>query len=385
MKTTRHNFSRLEEVMSKEQSYRILRYDEKSFIVKSYLENEFSISDLASQYQIGESTLRGWLQKIDYNIDNIEKLKRRTSHHIESKRRIITGLPSWVELEILAQVKTHPGMGALKLKQHFYRHHQTVLSEKKIYFFLKERGILQDRSKPRKQAPGHTRRFEYPHPLAAVQLDLLTIQLSSKSKIYLVTFLDDYSRYVLSSQFIKSKTMDNVTGKLLQTIKVHGLMERIICDKGSEFVSWQSFTDFEEKLCSLDIELISSGPETPQKQGKIERWHRSYREECEGKLGGFDSYSQAQYETDRYVNYYNYERVHQGIGGLVPADRYYGLSEDIERELSQYHKGNHAEKCIYFSCNINGRRLVVSGPRSDALTIYQNTGQDGKEKEAKNE
>jgi hypothetical protein len=309
-------------------------------------------------------------------MDNIERLKRKRSRYTESKRRIITELPPWVEREILEQVKDHPGIGALKLKQHFYRHHQTVLSEKKIYFFLKAQGILQDRVHAKKGEKGHTRRFEYPYPLAAVQLDLLTIRLSTKSKLYLVTFLDDYSRYVLLSQFIKAKTMDNVTGKLLQVIKIHGLMERIICDKGSEFVSWQSFTDFEEKLCSLDIELISSGPETPQKQGKIERWHRSYREECESISGGFDSYSQAQYETDRYVNYYNYERVHQGIGGLVPADRYYGMSEDIERELSQYHKGNHAEKCIYFSCNINGRRLVVSGPRTDELTIYQNKGQD---------
>jgi hypothetical protein len=76
------------------------------------------------------------------------------------------------------------------------------------------------------------------------------------------------------------------------------------------------------------------------------------------------------------VNYYNYERVHQGIGGLVPADRYYGLREEIERELSQYHKGNHEQKCIYFSCNINGRHLVVSGPRNGELMIYQNKGQE---------
>jgi len=122
----------------------------------------------------------------------------------------------------------------------------------------------------------------------------------------------------------------------------------------------------------LDIELIASGPQTPQNQGKLERWHQSYRQECERKAGGFDSYAEAQLETDRYVNYYNYERVHQGIGGLVPADRSYGLSDDIERELSQYHQKNHEQKCIYFSCNINGQRIVVSGPRNGALAIYQN-------------
>ena len=52
------------------------------------------------------------------------------------------------------------------------------------------------------------------------------------------------------------------------------------------------------------------------------------------------------------------------------------LLEDIKRELSQYHRDNHEEKCIYFSCNINGKRLVVSGPRNGALTIYQNITKD---------
>ena len=244
-----------------------------------------------------------------------------------------------------------------------------------IYFFLKDNGILAQRSREKKEPQEHTRRFEYPYPLAAVQLDLLTINLGS-SKIYLVTFLDDHSRYVLLSQFVKTKTMPEVIRLLMQTIKLHGVMDRIICDKGSEFVSWQSFTEFEGRLCDLDVELIASGPETPQNQGKLERWHQTYRQECERVIGGFDSHSQAQFETDRFVNYYNYERPHQGIGGLVPADRYYGIAEDIERELKQYHRDNHEQRCIYFSCNINGKRLVVSGPRNGELTIYQNIDKD---------
>lgn len=356
--------------------YNILRYDEKCFIVRKLLENDLSMTDISTQYHIGESTLRDWLNKIDYDLCNIERLKHQSPRYLDRKRPVITELPEWVQQEIVNLVKDHPTMGPLKLKQYFFRHHQTILSEKKIYFFLKENGILEQRARNQKPCQEHNRRFEYPYPLAAVQLDLLTVTLSSNSKIYLVTFLDDYSRYVLLSQFIKTKSMVEVIRLLMATIKFHGVMDRIICDKGSEFVSWQSFTEFEARLCDLDIELIASGPETPQNQGKLERWHQTYRQECERVIGGFDSHAQAQFETDRFVNYYNYERPHQGIGGLVPADRYYGLAADIERELSQYHKGNHEQKCIYFSCNINGKRIVVSGPRNGALTIYQNISKD---------
>jgi len=268
--------------------------------------------------------------------------------------------------------QAHPSMGALKLKQYFFRHHQTILSEKKIYFFLKENGILAKQGKDKKEPNEHSRRFEYPYPLAAVQLDLLTVNLVNKSKIYLVTLLDDYSRYILWSQFIHNKIMSEVIRVLMKTVRKHGVMERIICDKGSEFVSWQSFTSFEERLCELDIELIASGPETPQNQGKLERWHQTYRQECERTIGCFENYSHAQHETDHFVNYYNYERPHQALGGLVPADRYYGLSDELNMALSQYHKDNHEKQCIYFSANINGRRIVVSGPRNGELTIYQN-------------
>lgn len=358
------------------QKYNMLNYSEKCFIVKNILENDLSLSDVSSQFHIGESTLRGWLKTIDYNLANIEKLERCPPTYLERKRPIFTELPEWVQQEIRQLKHAHPSMGALKLKQYFYRHHQIILSEKKIYFFLKEHGILAQDNRDKKQPAEHDRRFEYPYPLAAVQLDLLTLQLQNKNKLYLVTLLDDYSRYVLQSQFIVTKTMSEVIRVLMRTVRQHGVMERIICDKGSEFVSWQSFTAFEERLCELDIELIASGPDTPQNQGKLERWHQTYRLECERVPGCFENASQAQYETDRFVNYYNYERPHQAIGGLVPADRFYGLAEELNNALGQYHRDNHDQQCIYFSANINGKRIVVSGPRNGELTIYQNIDGD---------
>ena len=357
---------------TKGKKYNILGYSEKCFIVKSMLENTLSLSEVSSQFKIGESTLRDWLKIIDYNFENVEKLKRKRQSYLDRKRPILTELPDWVQQEIIKLKQAHPSMGALKLKQYFYRHHQTILSERKIYFFLKENGILAKQGEENRSTPEHNRRFEYPYPLAAVQLDLLTVNLVNKSKIYLVTFLDDYSRYILQSQFIHNKLMSEVIKVLLKTVRKHGVMERLICDKGSEFVSWQSFTSFEERLCELDIELIASGPDTPQNQGKLERWHQTYRRDCERPIGCFENFSQAQYETDRFVNYYNYERPHQALGGLVPADRYYGLSDELNSVLAQYHKDNHENRCIYFSANINGKRIVVSGPRNGELTIYQN-------------
>ena len=279
-------------------------------------------------------------------------------------------MPEWVEKEILSLVEKHPAMGPLKLKQYFLRNHQVFLSEKRIYFFLKEKGIIERRKKEEKKQESHDRRFEYPVPMAAIQLDLLTVILSGGQKIYLVTFLDDYSRFILVSRFIPVKTMDEVKKVLRETVKKYGIMERLITDTGSEFVSWQNITSFEELLVELDIELIASGPEKPQNQGKLERWHQTFRNDCEKIYGKFDYIAQAQLEVDRFVCYYNYERPHQAIGGLVPADRFYGLAEDLERELAIHRNGGRINECIYFCCNINGKKIVVSGPRNGQLTVH---------------
>lgn len=354
----------------KGQLYQLLTYEEKHFALKNYFENGLAIRDVATVVGVGESTVREWLKTINCDFKNIELLKpkQRPVH----KHNLITELPDWVKTEILDQIKQHSGMGALKLKQYFYRHHQQIVPEKKIYFFLKEKGIIAGRNVKKEPKQEHNRRFEYPAPMIAVQVDPLTLKLSGGIQIYMVTFLDDYSRYILLSQFIVSKEMDEIIRLLRETIRAYGLMERIITDKGSEFVSWQSFTRFEQLLCDLDIELIASGPETPQNQGKIEKWHQTFRKECEKECGGFDSRSQAQFELNNFVSYYNYERPHQALGGLVPADRFYGVAEDLENELASYKTGQRPKECIYFCCNINGKRLVVSGPRNGELTVHQN-------------
>ena len=141
------------------------------------------------------------------------------------------------------------------------------------------------------------RRFEYPSALSAVQMDTLQVTLSGGSRIYLVTMLDDYSRFILNSRFIAVKVMDEMIRIFRETVKEHGVMDRLLTDKGSEFVNWSSFTRFESLLCDLDVELIASGPSTPQNQGKLERWHQTFREDCEQKYGGFGYRSEAQFEV----------------------------------------------------------------------------------------
>jgi len=256
--------------------------------------------------------------------------------------------------------------GPLKIKQYLFRHEQLVVPQTSIYRLLKSKGLVNERACGEPE-PGD-RRFEYPYPLAAVQLDLMDLRLSSGLTIHLVTLLDDFSRFVLMSRFVPVKTMDGVIEVFREAVRMYGVMERLLTDCGSEFVSWQRFTRFEELLLDLDIEHIASGPDKKENQGKVERWHQTVRQALRER-GPLDYSSEAQLWIRRVADHYNYERPHQALGGLVPADRFFGVAEEVSAELQQYRKGQRSGQCVYFTCRVGDRKVVVSGPRADALSV----------------
>ena len=348
-----------------------LKFEEKKLLLKYHFESDMDLDKLSSEFKTSKSNIYNWLRKIDYNYDNVNRLKGNKSLK-ERKSRMKSELSDEIKEEILELIKKHPLMGPLKIKQYFFRHNQLLLSQKKIYYFLKEEGIIENRNKKKLEVTKSIRSFEYPVPLSAVQIDLLTMKLTGGQKLTLVTIIDDYSRYILSSKFIAIKDMQEVIKIFSEVIKEHGVIDVVITDKGSEFVSWHSFTKFEELLCNLDIELIASGPHQPQCQGKIERWHKTFRDDFEGIYGGFNYSSEAQLELDNFINYYNNERPHQALKGLVPADRFFGLSEELESELASYKSGKREDEMIYFACNIKGKKIVVSGSTMGESKIYIN-------------
>ena len=70
-------------------------------------------------------------------------------------------------------------------------------------------------------------------------------------------------------------------------------------------------------------------PYHPMTQGKIERWHRSMKNEILPE----NYYLPGQLESaiGRFVEYYNHQRYHESLNNLTPADVYYGRGTNILR------------------------------------------------------
>jgi len=345
-------------------------YSEKKRVLEAFLlKEEFSnmpAKEFCKICGVSYPSFLRWGRRIEWDASRIEELRR--SRKKKEATSTSTKLEEAVERKILAIKTAHKNWGPLKIKQYLWRHEQRLIPQTSIYKFLKLQGLVKERQPSEENR--HDRKFEYDYPMAAVQMDLMHLTLTDGETIYLVTLLDDYSRYVLQSRFIAVKTMDEVTDVFKETVRRYGVMDVLLTDHGSEFVSWQKLTRFEQLLVDLDVNYIASGPDKKENQGKVERWHQTVREELRMR-GPVDQSSEAQLWIRELVDMYNYERPHQGIGGLLPADRFFGMREELEAELERYkaNTGKRLSQQIYFVCRVGEKKLVVSGERPERVTL----------------
>lgn len=344
-------------------------FEEKKVALETFFSDRYDgsgvpLARFSEVCGIAYPTLCGWARSIGWDRSRIGELQRAPQRQARSES---DGLSASVQEAILQVKSAQPSWGPLKIRQYLFRHEQLLIPQTSIYRYLKSQGLVNERPET-PDCPEHGRSFEYPYPLAAVQMDLMSVRLSGGVTLHLVSLLDDFSRFVLGARFVPVKTMDAVTEVFRETVCLHGVMEKLLTDHGSEFVSWQRFTRFEELLVDLDVEYIASGPDKKENQGKVERWHQTIRQALRER-GPLDYSSEAQLWIRALVDHYNYERPHQALGGLVPADRFWGIAEELSAELGQYRKGRRVGQCLYVACRVGERKVVISGPRSEALSI----------------
>ncbi len=87
------------------------------------------------------------------------------------------------------------------------------------------------------------------------------------------------------------------------------------------------------RLEKRGIRQIVARPQRPQTLGKIERfWGTLWRECLETSV--FLDLEDARRRIGHFIDYYNFQRPHQGIDGLVPADRFFGAAPEVLRTLA---------------------------------------------------
>jgi len=162
------------------------------------------------------------------------------------------------------------------------------------------------------------------------QTDFTYLKITGWGWYYLLSILDDYSRYIIAWRLFTTMTARDVTELLDEAIAKTGVGQitvrhrpRLLSDNGSCFIA----KHLKAYLADKAMGHTRGKPHHPQTQGKIERYHRSLKNVV--TLQNYYAPWELEQELRRYVDYYNHKRVHESLQNLTPADVYTGRAREV--------------------------------------------------------
>jgi transposase InsO family protein len=174
----------------------------------------------------------------------------------------------------------------------------------------------------------------FQHPTTAPnqlwQTDFTYLKVIGWGWFYLSTVLDDYSRYLLAWKLCARMTARDVTATLSLALEASGLASakvyhrpRLLSDNGPSYVS----AELRHWLDDQGIGHTRGAPYHPMTQGKIERWHRSMKNQV--LLENYHLPGELTARIGQFVHYYNTQRYHESLNNLTPEDVYTGRGQTV--------------------------------------------------------
>jgi len=102
---------------------------------------------------------------------------------------------------------------------------------------------------------------------------------------------------------------------------------RIISDNGPQFIA----KDFKEYIRHWQTSHVYTSPHYPQSNGKLERFHRTLKEDCLRPQTPL-TLEDARRVTAQYIEHYNEVRLHSAIGFITPRAKLEGRGREIFME-----------------------------------------------------
>jgi putative transposase len=245
------------------------------------------------------------------------------------KRRPWNRIMEREEQLVLEQARASPELSSRQLSLKLIDDYDCWISESTVYRILKREGLVKTA-----EMKGFAAGKEYHHktkrPNEMWATDCSYLKVIDWGYYYLVTVIDDYSRYILAWDLKRDMTADSLIDVVQRAIDASGICQvpveeqtSLLSDNGAGYIS-RAFNDY---LRLVGMKHILAAPFHPQTNGKIERYHQTLK----GNINQlpYQMPSELTEAIEKFVEYYNYRRYHEALGNVTPADVYYGRREKI--------------------------------------------------------
>jgi len=270
----------------------------RRWIIHRRLEG-WKIQDIATGLRSSEKTVDRWC--------SVYKKHGWAGLQVKSHRPHTIHRTSQEIVNLVLQLRLTRNWGPCRIEGYLRNYHALSLSHTTVHKILIQAGMNNPIPKPRRVWRKH--RFEREHSNSLWQADF---KLTEHDE-WMVSFLDDHSRFVPGSSIHHNPTAEHAIKLLEESMRRYGKPDQILTDRGPQFYPARGgVSEFTEFCTGNGIEHIVASVRRPSTIGKVEAFHKAY------------VYEAWIYPTHpAFVNYWNYERPHQGIGYLYPADVYF--------------------------------------------------------------
>ena len=283
--------------------------DQRALFVEEAAESQ-NFSALCRQYGISRKTGYKWLQRAQAG-ENLDDQSRRPKHPASRTAPEI-------ENKILAVRQENPSWGGRTIKSVLEAQgEEQIPSARTCNAILKRNGCISPEESQKHQP---YQRFERAACNQLWQTDFKgDFLLADNTRCFPLDILDDHSRFCIRTEPKYAAT--GVKETFLQAFEEYGLPDAILSDNGAQFSGFRGgYTQFERWLMDLDILPIHGRIMHPQTQGKIERFHRTMKQEL--LCTPMENMADAEKKFAMWRWKYNHVRPHSALGMKTPAQVY---------------------------------------------------------------